>query len=70
MVASSLGSPGRLTGGLVEDEVDMTRQRPVVELVSAVVQRLEDLRIQQADKKIEGRVIIRDHGIEGTFPLA
>ena len=32
----------------------MTRQRPVVDLVGAVVQRLENLRIQQADKKIVG----------------
>ena len=32
----------------------MTRQRPVVDLVGAVVQRLEDLRIQKADKEIVG----------------
>ena len=47
----------------------MTRQRPVVDLVGAVVQRLEDLRIQQANEKIEGRIVVRDHRIKGTFLL-
>ena len=32
----------------------MTRQRPVVDLVGAVVQRLENLRIEQTDEEIVG----------------
>ena len=42
----------------------------MVDLVSTVVQRLKYLGIQQADEEIEGRIIIRDHGIEGTFFLS
>ena len=41
-----------------------------MDLVCAVVKGLEDLGVQQADEEIEGRIIIRNHGIEGTFPLA
>lgn len=41
-----------------------------MDLVGTVVQRLEYLGVQQADEEIEGRIIIRNHGIEGTFPLA
>ena len=55
---------------LVQNKVDMTRQRAMVDLVGAVVQRLKYLGIQQADEEIEGRVIIRDYGIEGAFFLA
>ena len=55
---------------LVQNKVDMARQRPMVDLVGTVVQRLEYLGVQQADKKIESRIIIRDHGIEGTFFLS
>ena len=54
----------------VQNKVDVTRQRPVVDLVGTVVQRLEYLGVQQADKKIEGRIIIWDHGIKSTFSLA
>lgn len=42
----------------------------MVDLVGAVVQCLEYLGVQQADEKVEGRVIIRDHGIEGAFFLS
>ena len=55
---------------LVQNKVDMTRQRAMVDLVGAVVQRLKYLGIQQADEEIEGRVIIRDYGIEGAFFLS
>ena len=55
---------------LVQNKVDMARQCPMVDLVGAVVQRLEYLGIQQANEEIEGRVIIRDHGIEGAFFLS
>ena len=48
----------------------MTRQRPMVDLVGTVVQRLEYLGVQQAYQKVEGRIIIRDHGIEGALFLA
>ena len=42
----------------------------MMDLVGTVVQGLEDLRIQQTDQKIEGRIVVRDHGIEGAFPLS
>ena len=54
----------------VEDEVDMTRQCAMVQLVCTVVKRLEYLGVQQAYQKVEGRIIIRDHGIEGALFLA
>ena len=42
----------------------------MVDLVGAVVQCLEYLGVQQADEEVEGRVIIRDHGIEGALSLS
>ena len=42
----------------------------MVDLVGTVVKRLEYLGVQQADEEIEGRIIIRDHGIEGALFLA
>ena len=56
--------------GLVQNKVDMTRQRPMVDLVGTVVQRLEYLGVQQADEEVEGRIIIWDHGIESALFLA
>ncbi len=68
MVASSRGSPGRdIDGDFIQDKVDMARQRPMVDLVRTVVKRLEYLGVQQADEEVEGRVIIRDHGIQSAF---
>ena len=40
-----------------------------MDLVCAVVQCLEYLGVQQADEEVEGRIIIRDHGIEGALFL-
>ena len=40
-----------------------------MDLVCAVVKRLEDLGVQQADEEIEGRIIVRDHGIESALFL-
>ena len=54
----------------VQDKVDMTRQCPMVDLVGAVVQCLEYLGVQQADEEVEGRVIIRDHGIQSALSLS
>ena len=54
----------------VQDKVDMTRQCPMVDLVCTVVKRLEYLGVQQAYQKVEGRIIVRDHGIEGALFLA
>ena len=48
----------------------MTRQCAMVQLVCTVVKRLEYLGVQQAYQKVEGRIIIRDHGIEGALFLA
>ena len=42
----------------------------MVDLVGTVVKRLEYLGVQQTDEEIEGRIIIRDHGLEGTFFLS
>ena len=42
----------------------------MVDLVCTVVKRLEYLGVQQADEEVEGRVIIRDHGIQSALSLS
>lgn len=49
--------------------MNMVRQCSVVLLVGAVIQCLEDLRIQEADQEIKRCVIVRDHSIKGTLFL-
>ena len=41
-----------------------------MDLVCAVVQRLEYLGVQQADEEIEGRIIIRDDGVQSALSLS
>ena len=55
MVASSRGSPGRLTDG-ASSKMKCTWQGngSVMDLVGTVVQRLEYLGVQQADEEIVG----------------
>ena len=54
---------------LVQHEVDVLGQGPVVDLVGAVVQCLECLGIEQAHQKVKCLIVVRDHGVERTFLL-
>ena len=51
-------------GELVQHEVDMAGQGPMVDLVGAVVEGLERLGVEQGYQKIECRVIVRDDGVQ------
>ena len=41
-----------------------------MDLVCAVVKGLEDLGVQQADEEVEGRIIIRDDGVQSALSLS
>lgn len=57
-------------GELVQHEVDMAGQGPVVDLVGAVVEGLERLGVEQGHQEIECRVIVRDDGVQRHFLFA
>ena len=57
-------------GELVQDEMDMAGQGSVVDLVGAVVERLERLRVEQAHQKVEAVVIVRDHRVQRALLLS
>lgn len=69
---------GQLTGEarqghgrkLVQHKVDMARQRPMVDLIGAVVEGLKRLGIEQADQKIVGIIVVWDDGIKRHLLLA
>ena len=48
----------------------MAWQRPVVDLVGAVVQRLERLGVQQAHQKVKRLVVVWDDGVQCALLLA
>ena len=56
-------------GELVQHEVDVAGQGPVVDLVSAVIESLERLGVEQAHQKVKRLVVIWYDGVERTLPL-
>ena len=52
---------------LIQYKVDVPGQRPMMDLVRAVIKRLKRLGIEQGHQEIEGVVIVRDHGVESAF---
>ena len=65
------GQPRQIDrGSLIQDEVDMLGQRPVVDLVRAVVEGMEHLGIKQTYQEVIGIVIVRDNSVQGTFLLS
>ena len=52
---------------LIQYKVDMPGQRPMMDLICAVIKCLKRLGIEQGHQEIEGVVIVRDHGVESAF---
>ena len=67
MVASSRGSPGRLMDGASSSTKSRAAGARVVDLVRAVVQGLECLRVEQAHQKVISAVVVRDDSIQRTL---
>ena len=57
-------------GELVQHEVDVAGQGPVVDLVGAVVEGLERLGVKQAHQKVKRLVIIRYDSVQRTLLLS
>ena len=53
----------------IKNKVYMAGQRPMVNLVGTVIERLKHLGIQQRDQKREAVIIVWDHSIERHLPL-
>ena len=56
-------------GELIQHEVDMAGQGPVVDLIRAVVEGLERLGVEQAHQKIERLIVVRYDGVQRALPL-
>ena len=48
----------------------MARQHPVVDLVRAVIERLERLGVQQTHEEVKRAVVVGNHRVERTLLLA